>query len=124
MMRSIKKLNTTPELTVRALLRELRIHYRLHAKELPGSPDIVIRRRKKAVFVHGCFWHQHGGCKLAKKPSARPEYWLPKFARNQERDRIALAGLKDLGWDTLVVWECELEQLGHLRGKLKKFFRH
>jgi DNA mismatch endonuclease (patch repair protein) len=124
MMRSIRKSNTTPELTVRALLRELGIHYRLHAKELPGRPDIVIRQQKKAIFVHGCFWHQHSGCRLAKKPSARPEYWLPKFARNQARDRITLAALDRLGWDTLVVWECELERLGRLRSKLKRFFRH
>lgn len=122
-MRSIRKSNTTPELTVRRQLRELGIYYRLYAKELPGSPDIVVRKRKKAVFVHGCFWHQHPGCRLAKKPSARPEYWLPKFARNQERDRLALAALADRGWQTLVVWECELEQLGRLRSKLKKFFR-
>lgn len=80
-----------------------------------------MRGKKKAILVHGCFWHQHSGCKLAKRPSARPEYWLPKLARNQERDRLALAALSELGWSTLVVWECELAQLEELRGKLKEF---
>lgn len=122
-MRSIRKSNTAPELVVRRLLRELGIRYRLHVKGLPGSPDIVVRQRKKAIFVHGCFWHQHQGCHLAKRPSARPEYWLPKLARNQERDRLALEGLARLDWDTLVVWECELDDLRLLRAKLKRFFR-
>jgi DNA mismatch endonuclease (patch repair protein) len=121
MMRSIRKSNTTPELAVRKLLREVGIHYRLHAKELPGSPDIVLRQRKKAIFVHGCFWHQHSGCHLAKRPSARPEYWLAKLARNQERDRAALVALAALSWDTLVVWECELQDVEALRVKLQEF---
>ncbi|MDD1536453.1 MULTISPECIES: very short patch repair endonuclease [unclassified Bradyrhizobium] len=121
MMRSIRKTDTTPELVVRKLLRGLGARYRLHARDLPGSPDIVMRKKKKAILVHGCFWHQHSGCKLAKRPSARPEYWLPKLARNQERDRLALAALSELGWSTLVVWECELAELEVLRGKLKEF---
>nr|WP_271581508.1 very short patch repair endonuclease [Bradyrhizobium sp. CCBAU 45389] len=121
MMRSIRKTDTTPELIVRKLLRQLGIRYRLHARDLPGSPDIVMRQKKKAILVHGCFWHQHEGCRLAKRPHARPEYWLPKFARNQERDRSALAALSELGWSTLVVWECELGKLEELRGKLKEF---
>jgi len=121
MMRSIRKTDTTPELIVRKLLRELGVRYRLHARDLPGSPDIVMRGKKKAVLVHGCFWHQHEGCKLAKQPSTRPEYWLPKLARNQERDRLALTALSELGWNSLVVWECELEDLEGLRCKLKEF---
>jgi len=121
MMRSIRKSNTTPELSVRKLLREIGVRYRLHARDLPGSPDIVLRQKRKAIFVHGCFWHQHRGCKLAKRPSARPEYWLPKLARNQERDRLALAALTDLAWSVLVVWECELEDPDALRAKLERF---
>lgn len=121
MMRSIRKTNTTPELVVRKLLRELGVRYRLHARDLPGNPDIVMRGKRKAVLVHGCFWHQHEGCRLAKRPSARPEYWLPKLARNQERDRLALAALAELGWSALVIWECELAELEVLRGKLKEF---
>jgi DNA mismatch endonuclease (patch repair protein) len=122
MMRSIRKTDTRPERTVRRMIRELGIGYRLHAKDLPGSPDIVLRRRRKAIFVHGCFWHQHKGCRLAKRPSARPDYWLPKLTRNQERDRSSLAALATLGWDTLVVWECELENVESLRAKLQGFF--
>jgi DNA mismatch endonuclease, patch repair protein len=76
MMRSIRKADTGPERTVRRLLRDIGVTYRLHAAELPGSPDIVVRKHRKAIFVHGCFWHQHEGCTLAKRPSARPDYWL------------------------------------------------
>jgi len=121
-MRSIRQTDTGPERIVRRSLRELgAVGYRLHAKELPGRPDIVFRRRKLAIFVHGCFWHQHGGCRLAKRPSARPEYWLPKLARNQERDLAALKALDDAGWATLVVWECELSDRAELDAKLKRF---
>ncbi|SRR5258708_2749290 len=103
MMRSIRKTDARPERTVRQMIWALGIRYRLHGKELPGSPDIVFRRTRKAIFVHGCFWHQHKGCRLAKLPSARPEYWLPKLARNQQRDKAALTALAGLGWETLVV---------------------
>lgn len=124
MMRSIRKTDTGPEKVVRRLMRELgAMGYRLHARDLPGRPDIVLRRRRQAIFVHGCFWHQHSGCRLAKRPSARPDYWLPKLARNQERDLAALAALSALGWDTLVVWECELSDVDTLRAKLEDFLR-
>lgn len=121
MMRSIRKVNTGPERAVRSLVTELGYRYRLYAKDLPGNPDIVLRKSRKAIFVHGCFWHQHSGCRLSKRPSARPEYWLPKLARNQERDHLALAALSELDWNTFVVWECELADLEALRGKLKEF---
>lgn len=121
MMRSIRKSDTGPERVVRQVVRELGFGYRLHAKDLPGSPDIVMRKKQRAIFVHGCFWHQHSGCKLAKRPTARPEYWLPKFTRTQERDRASLATLATLGWNTCVVWECELNDADALRAKLKVF---
>ena len=122
MMRSIRKTDTGPEKVVRRLLRELgAVGYRLHAKDLPGRPDIVRRQRRQAILVHGCFWHQHSGCRLAKRPSARPEYWLPKLARNQERDQASIRALNALGWKTLVVWECELADVQVLRAKLQNF---
>ncbi len=121
MMRSIRKVNTGPERAVRRLLRQLGLRYRLHAAELPGSPDIVFRKRRKAIFVHGCFWHQHEGCRLSKRPAARPEYWLPKFARNKTRDSAALAKLAAARWQTLVVWECELGEENRLKAKLARF---
>jgi DNA mismatch endonuclease (patch repair protein) len=117
-MRSIRKTDTRPEIAVRRMIRELGIGYRLHAKELPGRPDIVFRRRRKAIFVHGCFWHQHGGCRLSKRPSARPEYWLPKLERNRKRDQEALEALASLGWEVLVVWECELADECRLKHKV------
>ncbi len=120
-MRSIRKTNTRPERTVRQAIWRMGFRYRLHAKDLPGSPDIVFRGREKAIFVHGCFWHQHNNCRLAKLPSARPEYWLPKLARNQQRDKAALSALATLGWKTLVVWECELADEGELSRRLSKF---
>ncbi len=123
MMRSIRKSNTGPELTARRLMRELNVRYRLHAPDLPGSPDIIIRKRRKAIFVHGCFWHQHEGCSLAKRPSARPEYWGPKLERNRARDAAALEALRAMGWDALVVWECELRDEERARQRLERFLR-
>ncbi|WP_461350131.1 very short patch repair endonuclease [Bradyrhizobium liaoningense] len=120
-MRSIRKAHTGPERAVRRLIRELGLGYRLYAKDLPGNPDVVLRKLRRVVFVHGCFWHQHPGCRLAKQPTARPEYWLPKFARTQERDRAALMALERMGWSALVIWECELDDLSKLRMKLKQF---
>jgi DNA mismatch endonuclease, patch repair protein len=96
-MRSIRKTNTSPEIAVRRIIHQLGFRYRLHARELPGTPDIVLPRLRKVVLVHGCFWHQHVGCQLAKLPRSRPEYWIPKLARNQERDAVsekALIALK------------------------------
>ena len=122
MMRSIRKEHTKPERVVRRMVRELGFGYRLYGKDLPGNPDIVLRKRRKVIFVHGCFWHQHSGCGLAKRPNARPEYWLPKFARTQERDRTALIALERSGWNALVVWECELDAPSALNAKLKRFF--
>jgi DNA mismatch endonuclease (patch repair protein) len=122
MMRSIRKIDTGPEKAVRQLLRKLgTLGYRLHVKDLPGRPDIAFTRRRQAIFVHGCFWHQHSGCRLAKRPSARPDYWLPKLARNQARDSASLAALDRRGWDTLVIWECELTNEQKLRAKLESF---
>jgi DNA mismatch endonuclease (patch repair protein) len=109
-MAAIKSHNTKPEIAVRKLLHASGFRFRLHRKDLPGRPDIVLPRYKTVVFVHGCFWHQHEGCKLASKPSSRQEYWKAKFDRNAERDKNSLASLTELGWRVVVVWECEVRK--------------
>lgn len=110
-MRRIRSKDTSPEKAVRRLVYHLGYRYRLHDKSLPGKPDLVFKGRKKAIFVHGCFWHQHpsGNCADSRPPSSRTEYWLPKLQRNIERDQSNLQELDRLGWDTLVIWACQVE---------------
>ena len=108
-------------MVVRRLLHRLGYRYRLHAGELPGRPDIVFRSRRKAIFVHGCFWHQHEGCRRATIPRTRTAYWQGKFEGNKERDRVSLEALGCLGWKTLVVWECETKKLKALQVLLVRF---
>lgn len=119
-MRSIRSKHTRPELVVRHLLWSLGARYRLHADDLPGKPDIVLRRRRLAILVHGCFWHLHEGCRLARMPKSRPEYWPAKLSRNKERDKHNLEALERLGWSTLVVWECETADTQALRARLER----
>jgi DNA mismatch endonuclease, patch repair protein len=118
-MRSITKKNTRPELAVRRALHAMGLRFRLHRRDLPGTPDIVLPRHKIAVLVHGCFWHQHTGCRHAKLPRTRPEYWLPKLARNIERDSKAKAALQAGGWRVLVIWECETKSSASLQRRLR-----
>jgi len=106
-MGRIRQKNTKPELLVRQYLYSLGYRYRLHRIDLPGSPDIVLPKYKLAIFVHGCFWHHHPGCKRAKIPKSRKEWWSKKFKNNQMRDARAIKSLKDMGWKVKVVWECE-----------------
>jgi DNA mismatch endonuclease, patch repair protein len=106
-MRRIRKVDTKPEFVVRRAAHRLGYRFRLHRRDLPGTPDLVFPRLRKVIFVHGCFWHQHTGCKLARAPKSRLDYWLPKLRRNQQRDSDAEARLQRLGWDVLVIWECE-----------------
>jgi DNA mismatch endonuclease (patch repair protein) len=120
-MSLVKSKNTGPELAVRKVVFSMGYRYRIHGAGLPGKPDLVFVRRKKAVFVHGCFWHRHHGCKKATTPSSNTEYWLPKFDRTVERDRQALNALHERGWRALVVWECELKDMGALADKLRAF---
>ena len=106
-MRRIRKVDTKPELIVRRIAHRLGYRFRLHRRDLPGTPDLVFPRLRKVIFVHGCFWHQHD-CHLgAKQPSTNAAYWLPKLARNVERDRLARKRLEDDGWRVLVIWECQ-----------------
>lgn len=106
MMAGIQGKNTKPELTVRRTLFALGYRFRLHRRDLPGAPDIVLPGRKVAIFVHGCFWHMHGGCRYAKLPSTRPEYWKAKLQGNINRDQAAAMKLNAMGWRALWVWEC------------------
>jgi len=109
-MRAIRSKDTKPELTVRRYLFNAGYRYRLHSKFLPGKPDLVFRRRRKIVLVHGCFWHQHPSerCPIVGVPASNKKYWGPKMKRNYTRDKANLAALKELGFKVLVVWECEL----------------
>lgn len=106
-MSQIRARNTTPELLVRSLLHRSGYRFRLHRRDLPGSPDIVLPKHKIVVFVHGCFWHQHAQCRYATMPKTRPEFWRQKFRDNLRRDRRAKSQLSKLGWRVLVVWECQ-----------------
>ncbi|WP_350341549.1 very short patch repair endonuclease [Desulfoferula mesophila] len=121
LMSRIRGKDTGPEMIVRRLVHCLGYRYRLHHKKLPGTPDLVFTKRKKALFVHGCFWHRHEGCKNAVMPKTRPEFWREKFHRNVERDRVAVKDLDKLGWEVLVVWECETKDLDELGRKLCSF---
>jgi DNA mismatch endonuclease (patch repair protein) len=114
-MRRIRKRDTTPELVVRRLTHSMGFRFRLHRRDLPGTPDLVLPRHRKVIQVHGCFWHQHAGCRLSRKPKSRLDYWLPKLARNSERDRASQAALERAGWLCLVVWECQTQDSEALR---------
>lgn len=122
-MARIKGRDAKPEMVVRRLLHAMGYRYRLHATELPGKPDIVLRPRRKAIFVHGCFWHRHSdpACKLARLPKSRLDFWLPKLEANRDRDQTNVDRLKAMGWDVLIVWECELREREQLGNKLKRF---
>ena len=107
-MRRIRSKNTRPEIMLRSRLHRLGYRFRLHDKRLPGNPDIVLKRHQTVVFCHGCFWHQHRGCKKATRPKTNVAYWLPKLKRNQTRSDEVVKELKELGWKVAVFWECEL----------------
>lgn len=106
MMSSIRGKNTRPELVVRKVLHAAGYRFRLHRKDLPGTPDIVLPSRKIAVFVNGCFWHLHSGCKVANLPQSRPDFWKTKLEGNLARDKRSTAALRSLGWRVLIIWEC------------------
>ena len=105
---------------VRQLLHAMGYRFRLHRKDLPGRPDIVLPKYRKVILVHGCFWHAHG-CPKGQPPKSRPEYWLPKLERNVERDRTTREQLESLGWRVLVVWQCETVDPENLAAKLQDF---
>lgn len=121
-MRRIRSKHTMPELAVRRLVRALGyLGYRLHRKNLPGKPDIVFVGRKKAIFVHGCFWHGHDCKEGVRKPKSNAGYWFDKIERNRQRDRTHLIALQSMGWVVLTVWECELRCPAELSERLRLF---
>ena len=108
-MSAIKSKNTKPEIIVRKLLHSKGYRFRLHKKDLPGSPDIVLPKYKTAIFVHGCFWHRHQNCKYASTPKTRQEFWEAKFRENINRDKKHQENLSSMGWKIIIVWECEIK---------------
>jgi DNA mismatch endonuclease (patch repair protein) len=122
-MRAIRSKGMRPELAVRSLVHRLGYRFRLHRKDLPGKPDLVFVSRRKVIFVHGCFWHSHQGCKVAHVPKSNLSYWEPKLERNRARDVRNVEALTATGWQTLVVWECEISRSGELRERLVHFLR-
>lgn len=117
LMSKIGPRDTKPELAVRSLLHRLGYRFRLHRKDLPGTPDLVLPRHGVAIFVHGCFWHGHH-CKIDKMPKSRTEYWGPKIEANQRRDARKRRQLQRLGWRVVQVWECEIKNVDKLTAKL------
>ncbi|MET3600998.1 DNA mismatch endonuclease (patch repair protein) [Martelella mangrovi] len=119
-MQAVKSKNTGPEIKVRRVLHAMGYRFRLHRKDLPGKPDIVLPKHRKAIFVHGCFWHAHG-CSKGQLPKSRLDYWLPKLEQNATRDREKVEELEALGWKVLVVWQCEIQDADDLRERLSTF---
>lgn len=121
LMASIRGKDTKPEMVVRRLLHAMGYRFRLHRRDLPGTPDIVLPGRRAVVFVHGCFWHRHAGCRLAAIPATRRDFWEAKIAANKARDRRAVAQLRRDGWRVAVVWECQTRKPAGLDGRLRRF---
>ena len=124
-MRAVKARDTAPERTVRAAVRALGFarRYRLDGRGLPGKPDLAFSASRKAIFVHGCFWHGHDCKRGARAPKDNASYWSAKIARNRARDMTTLEALKKLGWKALVIWECETRDPTHMRRRLSVFLR-
>jgi DNA mismatch endonuclease, patch repair protein len=120
-MARVHSKNSRPELVVRKLVFSLGYRYRLHAKDLPGSPDIVFRKLERVIFVHGCFWHRHAACALARLPKSRLDFWLPKLEGNRNRDEKNKRALLRRGWKVLTIWECQIEARDRLAARIRRF---
>jgi DNA mismatch endonuclease (patch repair protein) len=120
-MSRIRSKNTGLELIIRRLVFSMGYRYRLYGKNLPGKPDLVFSGRKKIIFVHGCFWHQHKDCRMGFPPASNLEYWKPKLARTTERDKQHIEDLQKKGWDVLVIWECEIREQEKVKEKIYYF---
>ena len=113
--------DTKPELVIRRLVHSLGYRYRLNVKDLPGKPDLVFRKRRKVLFVHGCFWHRHDDCHLARMPKSRLDFWTPKLQKNKARDAVVRKQLKVDGWSILIVWECEISNIERVSLRIERF---
>lgn len=122
-MSLVRGKDTGPEMLVRKLIHAMGYRYRLHGKGLPGTPDLVFASRRKAIFVHGCYWHRHEEptCKLARLPKSRLDFWLPKLTANTIRDRDNQAALQEKGWGVLVLWECQINDRSSLEPRIRAF---
>jgi DNA mismatch endonuclease (patch repair protein) len=120
-MSRVRGKDTKPEMLVRRLVHAAGYRYRLHVRNLPGKPDLVFSARRKVVFINGCFWHRHRNCALARLPKSRTEFWTEKLERNKARDDRNVAALRDLGWDVLTVWECEIRDPAAVMRRLEAF---
>lgn len=121
-MSRVRSRDTAPEHAIRRMAHRLGLRFRLHRRDLPGTPDLVFPRHHKVIFVHGCFWHQHKGCRLARFPTSRQEYWLPKLARTIQRDAEAKQRLEAAGWLVFEVWECETRDIPAAEARLRCYF--
>ena len=119
-MRAIRSRDTQPEMAVRSLVHKLGYRFRLHRKDIPGTPDLVFPARRKVIFVNGCFWHSHA-CKTGLIPKSNRDFWLPKLRLNKARDKKNLEALMEQGWDSLVIWQCELRDSSAVRRRVKRF---
>lgn len=117
----VRREGTAPELTVRSVIHQMRLRFRVDCIDLPGRPDIILPRWRAAIFVHGCFWHRHKNCRRASVPATRTAYWMAKFARNVKRDTAARRHLKARGWKVLTLWECEIKNKDALRSRIHAF---
>lgn len=120
-MSLVRAKNTKPELLVRRLVHGLGYRYRLHRRALPGTPDLVFPGRDKVIFVHGCFWHRHRGCKHARMPKSRLEFWVPKLEGNAQRDARDVRALRRLGWSVMTIWERQLRDMTRLENRIRRF---
>lgn len=120
-MSRVSAKNTKPELIVRSLLHNMGYRFRLYRNDLPGKPDITLPKHKKIIFVHGCFWHGHLDCQRGNRPSTNKKFWNEKLDKNMERDKVVIHNLKQLGWDVLTVWTCEVNNTEKLKNKLLTF---
>ena len=120
-MSRVKGRDTRPEILVRSFVHRMGYRFRIHRRELPGNPDIVLARHRKVIFVHGCFWHGHKGCSRSRRPTTNENFWNSKLNGNIKRDRLNCRELRRMGWKVLVVWECETKASELLLGKLERF---